>query len=215
MGAPQFRRRFPKGPPGKETAVPERACRIDQQDIEVSEKRPVLIAVIEDQAVGAETLDGGLPGEKPFRSRQNGDSRKGAGDQDRFISRLLPSQQQTVPVGDDIHGGLGTAAVTSAQDGRPTAMSLQQRGDQNDGGGLPGSAYGEVSYADHGTCELPLPENSQVIETVSQKDDVAVRDGERAQQGTRNGGPVPGSFFVPDLLNPGRKRFQGSPSFNP
>ena len=77
MGAAQGLLRFAERSPGEERAVSEGARRVEQDDVEVPEERPVLEGVVEDQDIRAETLHGGPARADALGAGQDGDSRYG------------------------------------------------------------------------------------------------------------------------------------------
>ncbi len=77
MGAAKGLRRFAERPPGKEKAVPEGARRVEQDDVEVTEERPVLEGVVEDQDIRAVPFYGGPARADALGAGQDGYPRYG------------------------------------------------------------------------------------------------------------------------------------------
>ena len=144
-------------------------------------------------------LHGGPSRKEPPGAGQDRDSRYGAGDQDRFISRLVPPHEDAISIGDDIDGGLRAAAVTPAEDRRSAALFPEKVGEEDHHRRLPGAAHGEVSHADHRAGEFRLLEEPEVVETVSHGHAAPVREGEESQKGAKgcdtdsSSGPRPNS----------------------
>ena len=163
MGSTQGFHGFAKRSFGKEPTVPDGMSRVDQDDIKVPVERPVLEGIVQDQDVCAEMPDGGPSREAPPGAGQNRDSRQGAGDQDRFISRLTPGHEESVPIRDDIDGGFRAATVAAAQDRRSASLFSEKLGEEDHHRRLPGASNDEVSHADHRTGEFLLPEEPPII----------------------------------------------------
>ncbi len=183
MGSIQGFRGFAKRSPGKEPTVPEGTSRVDKDDVDVPVKRPVLEGVIQDQNICAEMPDGGPSREEPPGAGKDRNSRDGAGDQDRFVSPLVPSHEDAVSIGDNIDRCLRAGAVAPAQDRRSAAFFSEKFCKEDHHRRLSGAAHGDVSHAENRAGEPPLSEEAPVVQAVSHGDGAPVGEGEESQKG--------------------------------
>src|SRR5262249_25024860 len=140
-------------------------------DVEVAGEPAVLEAVVEDEHLALQLLQGN-PGERDAVGAL----------QVRDVGQVLLQQQRLVV-------GAVVTAVPPAEDGDAEVPFAVEVGDVLDAGGLAGAADGEVADADDGGADAPGAEQAAVVGEVAQADRQAVGQAQAPQGQAPEAGP--------------------------
>jgi len=205
---------FTQRPPGQEKTIAPRPVDIQQHDIEIPEKAAMLKSVIKDQDIGAEALHGSLTREITVRSGKDGNSREASGNEHRFISPLFVTQQQRGTIAHDIDRRGPFTSVPPTEYRRTIAVPLEHPCQQDDQGGFPRPAHGDIPYADHpagkphGFVEFPI------IEAVAKDDAETIKKGEGFEQKGKRASSLTRLRILPELTTPFTKIHRDSTRLN-
>jgi len=217
--------RFAEDAAGKNVAVAEGILAVDEEKIEAVAKAEVLIAVVEEEGIGAVVADGVAGRFDAVGIYEDGDAGKVAGEHEGFVAGLGRVEQDGFTIGNDSGRGRGAAGkeaigesgqerfgngfVATAKDGDATAGFLEGAGEFFDDGGFAGAADGEVADADDEGADGVAAEDGIVIKAGAEAHDPGVDGGEEKEKGLEEGSAASGGTVEDDIGGELLERLQG------
>jgi len=213
--------RFAENAAGKDVAVAEGILAVDEEKIETVAETEVLVAVVEEEGIGAVVADGVAGGFDAIGIDKDGDTGKVAGEHEGLVAGLGGVEQDGFTVGNDPGRRWGAAGeeavgesgeerfgngfVAAAEDSDAAAGFLEGAGEFFDDGSFAGAADGEVTDADDEGTDGVTAEDGIVIKAGAEAHDPGVDGGEEKEKGLEEGGAASGCPVEDDV---GRKLFQ-------
>ena len=214
--------------PGQDVAVAEGILAVDEEKIKAVAEAEVLVAVVEEEGVGAVVADGVAGGFYTVGIDENGDAGKIAGEHEGFVAGLGGVEQDRFAVRDNPgrggrtagkeavgeagEEGFGDGFVTAAEDGDAATGFLEGAGEFFDDGGFAGTADGKVADADDEGAHGVTAEDGVVIEAGAEAHDARIDGGKKEKKRLEQGGPATGGPVEDDVggeLLEGLQGFQG------
>jgi len=209
---------------GEDMAVAKGILAVDEEKIEAVAETKVLVAVVEEEGIGAVVADGVAGGFDTVGIDENGDARKVAGEHEGLIAGLGGVEQDGFTVGNNAGWGGGAAGqeaigesgekrfgnglIAAAEDGDAAAGFLKGAGEFFDDGGFAGAAHGEVTDTDDEGADGVTAEDGIVIEAGAEAHDAGVDGGEEKKEGLEEGGAASGRTIEDDVRGELFQRFQ-------
>jgi hypothetical protein len=210
---------------GEDMAVAKGILAVDEEKIEAVAEAEVLVAVVEEEGIGAVVADGVPGGFDTVGIDEDGDAGKVAGKHERLVAGLGGVEQHRLSVRDDPGRGGGAAGeeaigesgkerfgdglIAAAEDGDAAAGFLEGAGEFFDNGGFAGAADGEVTDADDESADGVTAKDSVVIEAGAEAHDSGVDGGEEKEEGFEEDGAASGRPVEDDVGGELLERLQG------
>ena len=208
LGAPQVLGRLAQGPARQQRAGAEWRAGVDQHDVRAVREIKVLHAVVEQQQIGVQMLDGKTPALHPVLVDQHRHPLKVARQHERFVSSVLGVQQQRLTGRHDLRHPLGrdravacipptlrpvkpTTLVPPRQDRHPPAPVAQRTGQQFDHRRLAGTAHRDVADRHHPRAQMVLRFPPAAVAPQAQLHQATKDPGQCPHQETHQGRPEP------------------------
>jgi hypothetical protein len=210
---------------GKHVAVAEGILAVNQEKIKAVAEAEVLIAVVEEEGVGAVVADGVTGGFDPVGIDEDGDTGEVAGKHEGLVAGLGGIEQDRFSVRDDAGRGgsaageeaigesgqerLGDGFVAAAEDGDPATGFLEGAGEFFDHGCLARAADGEIADADNEGADGVTAEDGLVIKAGAGAHDAGVDGGEEKKEGLEERGAAAGGAVEDDVRGELLEGFEG------
>jgi hypothetical protein len=215
VGALEGVGRFAKDAAGEDVAVAEGILAVDEEEVKAVAEAEVLVAIVEEEGVGAVVADGVPGGFDAVGINEDGDAGEVAGEHEGFVAGLGGVEQDGFSVRDDAGRGgsaageeaigesgeerLGDGFVAAAEDGDPAAGFLEGAGEFFHDGGFAGAADSEVADADDEGADGVTAEDGIVIKAGAESHDAGVDGGEKKEEGFEKGGAAAGGAVEDDV----------------
>ena len=190
--------RFAQKPARQNMMVVERGSRVHEQNVDVRLETQILEAVIKDQGIGAELVDGVQSRFDAVLVNQNDNVFQVGGEHERFVARRNGVQQEIFAVGyharRDFHFFRGelfaqfrperpfvTAPVSAAQDGDLAPLFAEGFRENFNDRRFSRSAAGEIADADHQTADRTVADHAVVVHPDTELDQPPVDAGTHEQ----------------------------------
>ncbi len=229
VGAGQVGRRFAQRAAREQTFGPERLLLVHEHDVlAASAQFPVLKAVVQQEGVAAEFLDGVTAALDAVFVHEHDDVLEIGGEHVGFVTGHFGIQQKRFAIRD--HAGRGgvvaeqdfvhqpfvkgsrPGAVTAREDGDVAALVAQFAGEFFDHGGLAGAAKGQITDGDDLHAEGGVAEDADVVEKTARFDREEQPDfGKEGQDGAHDGRAGAAPFFYDYFNKEGFDRFYPDP----
>ena len=207
--------RFTENAAREYVAVAERILAIDEEEVKAVAEAEVLVAVVEEEGVGAVMADGVAGGFHAVGIDEDGNAGEVAGKHEGFVAGLGRVEQDGFSVRDDAGWGRGAAGeeaigesgqerlgdgfVAAAEDGDPATGFLEGAGEFFDHGCLARAADGEIADADNEGADGVTAEDGVVIKAGAGAHDAGVDGGEEKKEGLEERGAAAGGAVEDDV----------------
>ena len=162
-------------------AVAEDIDRVDEQDVHVARKLPVLVAVIQDRDLRAEVLDRVLPRKRSLGADEHGHFGQMLGEHEGFVARLGRVHVELLPVGDNADVAAPLRTIAAVQDDDTIAHVADRRRQVLCSRRFSRAADRDVTEADDVAGEMLALEKPRLIAPEFQVHEMSVDDGERVE----------------------------------
>ena len=220
--------RFAENTAGEDVAVPERILAVHEEEVKAVAEAEVLVAVVEEEGVGAVMADGVAGGFHAVGIDEDGNAGEVAGEHEGFVAGLGRVEQDGFAVGNNAGWG-GSAAgeksvgksrkerfrdglVAATENGDAATGFLERAGEFFNDGGFTGSTDGEVANADDEGTDRVTADDGVVIKAGAEAHDAGVNRGEKQEERLKEGGAASGRAVENDVggeLLEGLEGFQG------
>jgi hypothetical protein len=206
---------FPEDSAGQHVAVAKGILAINEEEVKAVAQAEVLVAVVEEEGVGAVVADGVAGGFDAVGIHEDGDTGEVAGEHEGLVAGLGGIEQNGFAVRDDAgwrggaagqkaigesgEEGFGDGFIAAAEDGDTATGFLERPGELFDDGGFAGAADGEVAHADNKGADRVTAENGIVIEAGAEAHDAGVDGGEKKEKGFKESGTASGRPVEDDV----------------
>jgi len=207
-------------------AVAEGILAIHEEEIEAVAETKVLVAVVEEEGIGAVVTDGMAGGFDAVGIDENGNAGKVTGKHEGFVAGLGGVEKDGLAVGNNAGRGggatgeeaigesgkerFGNGFVAATENGHATTGFLKGASEFFNDRGFAGAADGEVTDADDEGADGVTAEDGIVIKAGAEAHDPGVDGGEEKENGLEEGGTASGCTIEDDVR---RKLFQRFQSF--
>ena len=163
VGALDVRDRLSERAARQHVAVAEDIDRVDEQDVHVARKLPVLVAVVQDRDLRAEMLDRVLPRKRSLGADEHGHFGQMLGEHEGFVARLGRVHVELLPVGDNADVAAPLRTVAAVQDDDTIAHVADRRRQVLCSRRLARAADRDVAEADDVAGEMLALEKPRLI----------------------------------------------------
>lgn len=150
--------RFAQDASRQDVAVSKGIGSIDEDDVDVSIKLPVLEAIVEDEDLSIEFFNGHTATYGPVPTDEDGNPHEAPGHETRFIAPFFSRQEYHATIGHDRSAALlPFRVITSVEEGNAPAPGRKFLGQHTGHGRLPRPSDGNIAQADDDGRESFLP----------------------------------------------------------